>query len=220
MQNNFRERPQAVVYLPLTGQLPAQWRLVARLRDQDRALKRSPPMRAIVCEIAPEALIPNIHDGESGGDRTMSGLPFTILTLGVVSVMALILGAVGLYGVLSYVVAERARDRGAHARRVSRAACAGWWWRRAGRGVGTPSGSWAPGPRQSSSRLFQMTLSDTTTFAFMSLSMVVVLSRATYRLAVQPDPTVASRPERSDRIADQRQPGILTALRRIGRRSS
>jgi ABC-type antimicrobial peptide transport system permease subunit len=35
-----------------------------------------------------------------------------MLTLGVISVLALILGAVGLYGVLSYIVAERTREIG------------------------------------------------------------------------------------------------------------
>ena len=42
----------------------------------------------------------------------MIQLSFTMLTLGVVSALAMILGAVGLYGVLSYVVAERTREIG------------------------------------------------------------------------------------------------------------
>jgi ABC-type antimicrobial peptide transport system permease subunit len=43
---------------------------------------------------------------------SMVQLSFTMLTLGVISALALILGAVGLYGTLSYIVAERTREIG------------------------------------------------------------------------------------------------------------
>jgi putative ABC transport system permease protein len=69
-------------------------------------------VRAIVHEVAPEAPVYREYTMEFLARRAMTQLSFTMLTLGAVSGLALLLGTIGLYGVLSYVVAERTREIG------------------------------------------------------------------------------------------------------------
>jgi putative ABC transport system permease protein len=113
-QNDFRTPAQAVVYLPLRGQDPKQWRLSspAYVIKTRRAETIAPEVRAIVRDVAPEAPMYRVYTMAFLAQRQMQSLSFTMLTLGMVSVLALILGTVGLYGALSYVVAERTREIG------------------------------------------------------------------------------------------------------------
>ena len=113
-QNDWREEGQAVVYLPLTGPTPTSWGMgsPAYAVKSSRAATLGPEVRELVRQIAPEAPVYREYTMEFLAHRSMVQLSFTMLTLGVVSGLALILGALGLYGVLSYVVAERTREIG------------------------------------------------------------------------------------------------------------
>jgi putative ABC transport system permease protein len=114
MQENFREPAQALVYLPMRGQIPAQWDLSspAFVVKTARAEAIAADIRAIVHEVAPEAPMYRAYTMSFLAARSMRDLSFTTLTLTLVSALALILGVVGLYAALSYVVAERTREIG------------------------------------------------------------------------------------------------------------
>jgi putative ABC transport system permease protein len=114
MQDGFRDTPQALVYFPLVGPTPDAWRIgtPAYVLKTPRAETIAPEVRALVREVAPEAPMYRIFTMAGLAKDSMVQLSFTMLTLGVISALALILGAVGLYGTLSYIVAERTREIG------------------------------------------------------------------------------------------------------------
>jgi ABC-type antimicrobial peptide transport system permease subunit len=113
-QDGFRDTPQAVIYYPLVGPTPDAWAITtpAYVVKTARAEGIAPEIRALIREVAPEAPMYRVFTMAGLAADSMVQLSFTMLTLGVVSGLALILGAVGLYGVLSYVVAERTREIG------------------------------------------------------------------------------------------------------------
>jgi putative ABC transport system permease protein len=77
-----------------------------------RAESLAPEVRELVREIAPDAPVYRVFTMAGLAARTVSRLSFTMLTLGIAAGLALILGAVGLFGILSYVVSRRTREIG------------------------------------------------------------------------------------------------------------
>ena len=113
-QTDWRQAGESALYFPLTGPTPGTWTLEspAYVVKSSRASTIAPEVRELVRQVAPEAPVYRDYTMEFLAQRSMVQLTSTMLTLGVVSALAMLLGAVGLYGVLSYVVAGRTREIG------------------------------------------------------------------------------------------------------------
>jgi ABC-type antimicrobial peptide transport system permease subunit len=187
MQYGFRNEPQPLVYYPLVGQGPGS-RVVsspAYVVKTGRADDIAGEIRALAREVAPTAPMYRVFTMAGLAAQSMGQLSFTMLTLGIASMLALVLGAVGLFGVLSFVVAQRTQEigvrmaLGAEARRVRRMVVA-----QGARvvilgvliGLGVAIGT----TRVLGSLLFGVEASDAGTFVGMSATMVLVGLLASY----------------------------------------
>jgi ABC-type antimicrobial peptide transport system permease subunit len=101
-----RKSPEPMVYLPGVSPSPAY------VLRSTRANQLEPEVRAIIREMIPESPMYRIFTMERLASNARAGLSFTMLMVSIAAGLALVLGAVGLYGVLSYRAARRAQEIG------------------------------------------------------------------------------------------------------------
>jgi len=131
----------------------------------------------------------------------MASLSFTMLMVGIAAVLALVLGAVGLYGVLSYRVTRSAREIGVRMALGAEAGSVRWMFVRQGGQValiGVVVGVLGAVAltKYIQTLLFGVQRLDVPAFAGMSLVMLAVALLASYvpaRRASRVDPVVALR---------------------------
>ncbi len=113
-QSGFRDATGPNVYFPLVAQNPEVWVMStpAYVLKSARADSLAAEVRALVREVAPEAPMYRVFTIEELVADSMAELSFTMIALGLAAGLALVLGMVGLYGILSATVAERTRELG------------------------------------------------------------------------------------------------------------
>ena len=160
-------------------------------------------LRRIVADVDPGVVVFGIQTMEARLDRTVTAERFWMRALGIFATLALVLAVVGIYGVVSYAVAQRTHEIGVRmALGAQRTDVLGMVIRQgmvmtAGGVIAGVLGAVAT-TRLLSSRLYGVEATDPITFATVSLVLVGIALLATYvpaRRAARVDPLIALRSE-------------------------
>ena len=116
--NGFDKSVTQAVFFPMIALegarlegTPRYLEVIVRSRSGNlRAL--GPAVQRTIAELDPNVPIANERSMEQVVARSMAKRTFTLTLLGIASAMALLLSAIGLYGVVSYVVGERRGEIG------------------------------------------------------------------------------------------------------------
>ena len=192
-----RKTPDPMVYLPAVSGSPAY------VMRSSRADRLEPEVRTVIRELIPTSPMYRIFTMERLAGNAMASLSFTMLMVSLAAVLALVLGAVGLYGVLSYAVTQRTREIGVRMALGATTHGVRWMFVRQGGVVtllGVLGGAIAAAllTRYIQTLLFGVGRLDPIAFAGMSVVMLAVAILASYipaRRASRVDPVVALRAE-------------------------
>ena len=196
---------QPTFYIPIAQMPPSAWDWIGRTMDLVVRTRGGVipvhELQTTVASVAPAVPIYRLSTMQQKISNTLERSHFDTFLLAIFATTALLLSSVGIYGVLSYMVAQRTRDIGI---RMALGASQGqivwdvlsFGVRLAGIGQAIGIVGASAGTRLLSSLLYEVRPTDAITFAAVSLILLVVAIIASYlpaRRATRVDPIVALR---------------------------
>jgi predicted permease len=208
--NGVQEKAPAAAYFPLLmnefeGDAVAVQRSVSFIVRSNRAESQSllADVRQAVWSMNPNLPLASVRTLQEIYDKSLARTSFTLVMLAIAGAMALLIGMVGVYGVISYTVSQREREIGTrmalgaqHSDVIRLVLSEGMVVILIGLGVGL--GASLASTRFLSSLLFGVTATDPLTFAGVMILLALVALAACYvpgRRAARVDPMVALRHE-------------------------
>ena len=210
-ERGIQEKAPETVYWPpmvknLYGKSPVQSiRIVTFVIRSERAGKQGflNEVRQAIWSVNPNLPLASVRTMQEVYDKSMARASFTLVMLGIAAAMAVLLGIIGIYGVISYAVSQQQREIGIRLALGAQQGSVlqmvlGHGAKMALAGVAIGTGAAFALTRLMTSLLFGVTAHDPATFAAVAALLVGVALLACYvpaRRAMRVDPMVALRYE-------------------------